>query len=80
MSTLQKFLVAVLPKSWAENLEAESRQWTAHCPCGFERSYWETGGVRWKGAGTLRIYLTCPRCGFSLWQTVSKKPQAHVTA
>jgi len=73
MSPLQKLVVAVLPKKWAASVEAESRVWIARCSsCGFERSVWELGGIRWKAAGTVRRYLFCPRCGQAHWHTISK--------
>ena len=34
MSGAQKFMKAVLPKSWAEDMEAESRQWVMQCSSG----------------------------------------------
>jgi len=73
MSSLQKLFVAVLPKKWAESMEAESRNWIARCPCGFERSFWEAGGIRWKAAGRERRYLSCPHCGHSRWHTIYKR-------
>jgi endogenous inhibitor of DNA gyrase (YacG/DUF329 family) len=52
-------------------MEAESRAWMVQCPhCGFERSVWETGGVRYKAAGTSRNYRRCPSCGRLGWQKI----------
>ena len=73
MSTLQKLIVAVLPKKWSDSIEAGSRTWIAHCPCGFERSFWEAGGVRWKAGGKEKVYLSCPQCGRSHWNTIYQK-------
>jgi hypothetical protein len=73
MSLLQKLIVAVLPKKWAESIEAASRNWIARCPCGFERSFWEAGGIRWKAAGKEKIYLLCSHCGKSHWHTIYRK-------
>ena len=78
MSTLQKFVVLLLPKKWAESMEAESRAWIARCSCGFERSFWDTGGIRWKAAGNERRILFCPYCGKSCWHTLCKKSAATV--
>jgi predicted RNA-binding Zn-ribbon protein involved in translation (DUF1610 family) len=73
MSSLQKLFVALLPKKWAESMEAESRTWMARCSsCGFEQPFWEVGGIRWKAAGTDRRYLSCPKCGRSHWHTIYK--------
>ncbi len=74
MSLLQKLLVTLLPRKWAESMEAASRNWTARCPCGFERSFWEAGGIRWKAGGKEKIYLSCPQCGQSQWHTIYRKP------
>lgn len=81
MSSIQKLVVALLPKKWAESMEAESRTWMARCRCGFERSLWEAGGIRWKAAGKEHCYLSCPHCGQSHWHTIYKmrateKPEA----
>jgi hypothetical protein len=73
MSSLQKFFVAIFPASWARSMEASSRNWMMSCPCGFEKSVWEAGGIRWKASGTPRRYLRCEACGESTWHTVYKK-------
>jgi len=83
MSPLQKLMLAVLPKKWAARVEAESRTWIARCSsCGFERSFWELGGIRWKAAGSERRYLYCPKCGQARWHTISKRqtPDMHTKA
>jgi hypothetical protein len=72
MSFMQKLFVALLPKKWAQSMEAESRTWMARCSCGFERSVWEAGGIRWKAAGKEYWFLACPHCGQSHWHTVYK--------
>lgn len=54
-----------------EAMEAESRAWMVQCPhCGFERSVWDTGGVRYKAAGTSRNYMRCPSCGKRGWHKI----------
>jgi DNA-directed RNA polymerase subunit RPC12/RpoP len=53
-------------------MEAESRAWMVRCPhCGFERSVWDTGGIRYKAAGTSRNYISCPSCGKRGWNRIS---------
>lgn len=74
MSRIQSMFTAVLPRRWAESMEAESRSWKARCSCGFERSIWELGGIRWKASGQPRNYLLCPRCGMRSWHTVARDP------
>jgi hypothetical protein len=73
MSLLQKLLVTLLPRKWAERMEAASRSWIARCPCGFERSFWDAGGIRWKAGGKEKVYLSCPHCGQSHWHTIYRK-------
>lgn len=60
-SGIQKFFKAIFPASWSASMEAESRQWKIQCPnCNFERSVWETGGVRWKASGYQEELITNP--------------------
>jgi hypothetical protein len=75
MSFIQKFLLSILPKSWAADMEARSRSWFMRCKeCGFEQSVWEAGGIRWKAAGNPVRYLFCQQCGHNTWQTTYRKP------
>ncbi len=67
MSLIQRFFVAILPGSWAESMEAESRQWKMRCKCGHEKSYWEVGGIRWKAAGRPWKFGRCSQCGKWSW-------------
>ena len=67
MSGVQKFFMAVLPRGWAESMRKESQEWMVRCDCGYERSAWELGWVRWKAKGSPRRYLDCPKCGKSSW-------------
>jgi Ni,Fe-hydrogenase III component G len=78
MSPVQKFFVKLLPEKWARSMEAESRAWLARCSCGFERSIWDLGGIRWKAAGKERRILSCPHCGNTGWHTLYKKPPVNV--
>jgi hypothetical protein len=64
MSKIQNFIKKFLPASWAESMEKESREWMMQCnSCGFERSVWDTGGIRWKAAGEPIRYMLCGSCG-----------------
>ncbi len=74
MTFLQQLLTEVLPKTWAEDMQAESLTWMVRCPCKFERSIWEIGGIRWKAKGSPRRRLVCPKCGQRTWHTVYRKP------
>lgn len=74
MSRLQRFFTRIVPREWAEQMEAESRRWTLRCPnCGFERSVWAMGGIRWRAAGNSRNMLRCPNCGQRAWHTLYEK-------
>ncbi len=71
MTFLQRFLTSVFPRSWADDMEAESRRWMVRCSCGFERSLWDLGGIRWKAKGNSpRWYMRCAHCGQRSWHKV----------
>lgn len=72
MSTIQKIFTTILPASWAQSMEADSRSWMVRCPCGFAQSIWDLGGIRWKAKGNPRTYRTCPNCQQTSWHTVTK--------
>jgi hypothetical protein len=77
MSSLQKFFVRIFPRKWAESMEAESRTWMMGCSCGFARSIWELGGIRWKASQSRTYsYLKCPQCGQHSWHKLFRKGQA----
>jgi hypothetical protein len=63
----------MVPRSWAEAMEAESRAWMARCQeCGHERSIWELDGIRWRAAGRPRRWLQCPRCARGAWHEIHR--------
>jgi hypothetical protein len=72
---IQKFFTFIFPRAWAEEMRAESEQWMLRCDCGFERSVWEIGGIRWKASGNPRTWswLRCPRCGKFTVHTLQKR-------
>jgi hypothetical protein len=74
MNRLQKFITSLVPRSWAADMEAESRQWMARCEvCGCESSIWEMGGIRWKAAGNPRRRMRCPQCGKTSLHTIQRQ-------
>ena len=77
MSLIQKFFMAIFPASWARSMEADSREWMMRCRCGFERSIWDMGGIRWKARGTSRNYMRCQGCGKRSWQTTYRKTSGN---
>ena len=73
MSLFQRLFKAILPPRWAASMEADSRSWMVRCRCGFARSVWELGGIRWKAAGEPRWYRRCPQCGERSWHKVARE-------
>ena len=67
MSFVQRLFTTIVPRSWAESMRAESQRWMMRCPCGFESSVWEAGGIRWKAKGNPRRLMVCPRCNQRTW-------------
>ncbi len=66
MTFVQRLFTSIVPKSWATDMEAESRSWMVRCSnCNYERSVWDMGGVRWKAAGNPRQGIPCSKW----WQT-----------
>lgn len=78
LSRTQRIILALTPKSWHTDMEAESRRWMVRCPCGHERSIWAIGGIRWKGSSGSKTatYGRCPACGQRTWQTLHYRPDA----
>jgi ribosomal protein S27E len=75
LSGSQKFFTRFLGPEAAAAAEAESRAWLVLCPdCGFERSVWDTGGVRYRASGNARLRMRCPACGTTGWQKLVKGP------
>ncbi|HEV7280904.1 MAG TPA: hypothetical protein VGN57_11935 [Pirellulaceae bacterium] len=75
MNLGQRLFQIVVPRSWRDSMEAESRRWMMQCPCGHEKSVWDAGGVRWKAKGEPRRRTLCPKCGVT-WHRVYFKPDA----
>ncbi len=70
---MQKILTGLLPRSWAQPMETESREWMTRCSCGQEQSVWDAGGIRWKAKGTPKRLMNCPACGTQSMQTLYRK-------
>jgi predicted RNA-binding Zn-ribbon protein involved in translation (DUF1610 family) len=72
-SRTQRLFRRLLPGR-AEDIERESRAWMLICTnCGFERSVWEMGGVRYKAKGSQRVRGKCPSCGESGWHRMERR-------
>jgi hypothetical protein len=73
-SLWQKLFKALASREMFAAMEAESRAWMVQCEgCGYERSIWEMGGIRWKAKGTRRLFSNCANCGRKRWHTIHKK-------
>jgi len=78
MSRMQRLITSLVPKSWAESMEADSRLWMVPCPnCKFEQSIWDIGGIRWKATGNSKTLTLrrCPNCGERGWHQIYKKTE-----
>lgn len=77
LSRTQRVISGIVPRTWAESMEAESRAWMVLCrSCGFERSIWELGGIRWKATGSKWTWGRCPNCGKRGWHKIYRRDQA----
>jgi hypothetical protein len=76
MSRTQRFVTGIVPRTWAASMEAESRTWMVRCrSCGFERSIWELGGIRWNAKGSKWTWGRCPNCGKRGWHKIYRRDQ-----
>ena len=75
-SLMQRWLVTLLPKSWAESMEKESKEWKVICPCGAKDTIWDIGGIRWKARAHKKTsYVVCRTCGEGAWMIVKREFQ-----
>lgn len=77
MSWFHRFFTAILPRHWMDAMEADSRLWVVRCSCGFARSVWDLGGIRYKAVGNPRWFRKCPHCGHRSWHKVSRDLPQH---
>ncbi|HEV2914733.1 MAG TPA: hypothetical protein VGX92_15760 [Pyrinomonadaceae bacterium] len=74
MSIWHKLLARLFPRQLASDMEAESRAWMLQCPCGYEISIWELGGIRYGATSRgKRMLRRCRQCGKLRWHRVYKK-------
>ena len=72
-STAQKIITAIVPESWAQRMEGESKTWVFTCSCGHKMSIWDLGGIRWKASGNPKKLIKCTTCKKSSFMTVVKE-------
>jgi predicted RNA-binding Zn-ribbon protein involved in translation (DUF1610 family) len=77
LSLTQRIVMRLAPGR-AADIERQSREWFIVCPnCGFERTYWDIGGVRYKARSRgKRIGLRCPSCGKRAMHPVDHRPSS----
>jgi hypothetical protein len=63
MAALAQRVIKMLCPKWQTSIEQESRDWAMRCPCGYETSVWEMGGIRYKAAGNPVRSGRCAKCG-----------------
>jgi len=75
MSGVRRFFTTVL-FPFAASIERHSREWLATCSsCGFTKSIWERGGIRWLASGTPRRLARCPSCERVTGHRVHRSPR-----
>ena len=73
-SGVQKVLTGMFSPATAARMEADSRMWMMQCPnCGWERSIWELGGIRYKAVGNPRSLQRCPDCRQISWHKIYRR-------
>ena len=74
LSGVQKLFTGMFSPATAARMEADSRMWMVQCPkCGYEKSIWELGGIRYKAAGNPRRLMRCPNCGEISWHKIYRR-------
>jgi DNA-directed RNA polymerase subunit RPC12/RpoP len=75
LSLTQRIVLGLMPGR-ADEIERHSREWFIVCPnCGFERTYWDIGGVRYKARSRgKRLGMRCPSCEKRGWHPVEHRP------
>ena len=81
LSRTQRLITRIAPRTWAASMEAESRAWMVRCrSCGFERSIWELGGIRWNAKGTKWTWGRCSSCDKRRWHKIYRHDQTEPLA
>jgi hypothetical protein len=83
-SGVQRLLTGMFSPAAAARMEADSRMWMMQCPnCGWERSLWELGGIRYKAVGNPRSLQRCPNCRQIHWMKIYRRegpaPEVPIT-
>jgi len=63
MSLIQKIFEFILPERCFEKIKEESSKWFFVCDdCGYEKSVWDGGGLRFFACQNRPRYGKCPKC------------------
>lgn len=62
MRIFRKIFKIILPKSYFNKIEEESKKWFLVCPCGFKESFWEAGGLRAWAIVNKPVMRRCSMC------------------
>lgn len=73
MPFVRNLFLKLVSEERAAAIEKESRQWVMQCPCGYERSVWDMGGLRYKAAGSPKRLTRCPSCRNREWHTLVRR-------
>lgn len=75
MTFIQKLMMRLLPQAWAADMKAESESWLLRCPdCGYVRSIWEIGGIRYKAVSrNKKALVRCTQCGRTRMTLLERK-------
>lgn len=63
LSLTQRAALAGASEERRADIEYESSQWMVACPCGWEQSVWDLGGVRYGAKGEKTQLRRCEACG-----------------
>lgn len=74
MSGFQKLMKLFIPRTTFQKMEAESRSWFLTCDCGYSKSIWEIGGMRYKSKDNNKTFAKCPNCGKRKWLKLVQSP------
>ncbi len=77
MPFLRALVLGMMPQSWRDDAERDSRLWVTECTrCGNISNIWELGGMRWRAAGRPLTGMRCTGCGKFAMQRISKAVRA----
>jgi hypothetical protein len=67
LSSTHRFFQKWLPDKWFKTMQLESKGWYLVCECGYAKSVWDYGGIRFDAAGNPMKLRWCAACHRSRW-------------